>query len=166
MKKTFGALLILAVIAGIFIWFHIWNSDERLIKQALQECAEAVAFSASESPAAAILKLRGLEKHLDRNVEITLRVNRKVINTALERREIISRTAAVRKMVKSLAIDLYDLEISVNNSSAIVESSVQLHAESGKKEKYPSLEEVTFKLRKEDGKWLITSLKAHDFMER
>lgn len=168
-RRFFIILLVcaLAAGAGVMVWQNLPTSDERAITSLLEECADAIAFRTSESPAGALLKLRSIESRIEDELTIRWRRRGTIQEQRLDRRSLMGHLAATRRQLKMLRIELSDLNITVYDDSAFAEASVQLTGDAaGGKWDDPLLEEVSFELVRRDGTWRIAAVNTRDFMEK
>ena len=153
--------------AGIWLWRIGFPSEERKIMRILNECADSAGFRADEPPAAAMLKLRRLEPHLDHRVTIRWRRNGSVREQEFDRRELLGHLASTRKYLKELRVELSDFGVTLDGGSAVAEGSAQIAGTArSQRRDDPALEEVRIELVRRDGAWRVAAVDVRDFMER
>lgn len=153
--------------AGVLVWRIFFPGDKIRIIRTLEAAADAAGISSGESPARAVVKLHRMEARLDARIDCRLRFRRESWNGVVERPQVLSYIAALRKNGVRLKIKLSQFRVTVEGDSARVEAEAQIDAEAADgKWKNSWQEDVVFGLIRRDGEWLISQVALRDFMEK
>lgn len=154
MKIVFRlGLLTLGVAAGIWLWWVIFPSPEKVIRQRLAEIARHASFRADQNPLAALGAAQKLSGFCHPNLQVKLAAPANVEHTFESREEIAQSHLAARSALGgSLKIEFLDVLVAVapDQQSAEADLTARLQASGD-----PSVQEIKFTLKKIDGQWFV-----------
>jgi len=160
MKIVFRLVLFVALLAlGVWLWFVLFPSPEKIIRQRLTKLAHTASFSSGESDLARLAAAQSLAGYFATNVEINLDVPGRLQHRLLGRDEIQQAALGARESLASLKITFPDLNVTVapDKQSAVVDVTVVANA-AGQSDSFVQQMKFTFQ-KTEDG-WLISRVET------
>jgi hypothetical protein len=160
MKMIFHLFLPVALIAlGIWLWFVLFPSPEKIIRNQLAKLANTISFSANEGSLAKLAGAQGLAGFFSTNVQVNIDVPGHERQTYAGRDEITQVAIAVRSAVSSLAVKFPDVNVTIapDKQSAVADLTVDATI-SGERDAI--VQEMKFTFEKSEGKWLIIKIET------
>jgi hypothetical protein len=159
-KTVFRFILLAALVAlGVWLWFVLFPSPERIIRQRLTELARTASFSSGESDLARLAAAQKLAGFFTTNVEADFNVPGRVQHQLLGRDEIKQAAFGARSTLRGLKVTLPDINVTVapDKQSAVVDLTVEANIAG---EHDTIVQEMKFTLQQTDGEWLITRVET------
>lgn len=153
-------MLAAALVAlGVWLWFVLFPSPEKVIRKRLTELARTVSFSPNEGNLARLADAQNLAFFFSTNVEVDIDVPGRVQHHLLGREDITQAALASRSAVSGLNVKFPDIVVTVtpDKQSAVADLTVEVNV-SGEHD--PIVQEMKFTLQKTDGKWLVTHIET------
>jgi hypothetical protein len=160
MKMVFRLFLPAVLIAlGIWLWFVLFPSPEKIIRKQLARLAHAVSFSSNESDLAKLAGAQGLAAFFSTNAQVNIDVPGYEQHTFADRDEITQAALASRAAVSSLTLKFPDMNVNVapDKQSAIADVTVEANVAG---EKDDIVQEMKFIFQKMGGQWLISRVET------
>ena len=160
MKTVFRFVLLAALVAlGVWLWFVLFPSPEKIIHQRLTELARTASFSSGEGNLARLAAAQTLAGFCATNVEVDINVPGRVQHTLVGRDEIKEVALGVRTRLSGLKVTFPDINIAVapDKQSAVVDLTIEANI-AGEHE--PIVQEMKFTFQKTDDGWLITRVET------
>ena len=160
MKIVLRFILFAALVTlGIWLWFVLFPSPEKVIRQRLTELARTASSSSNESNLARLAAARSVAGFFSTNVELAVELPELVRNSFMDRDEIMQVALMARSKNGGLSVKFPDINIAVapDKQSAVANLTVQANV-SG--EHGPFVQQMKFTLQKTDGQWLITRVET------
>ena len=160
MKIALRFILLAALVAlGVWLWFVLFPSPEKVIRQRLTELARIASFSSNESDLARLAAARSLAGFFSTNVEFQVELPELARRDSMDRNEITQAAFAVRSRAGGLKVKFSDINVTVapDKQSAVADLTVEANI-SGERD--PMVQEMKFTLQKIDGRWLITRVET------
>ena len=156
MKKWLWRLIVVIVLAGLGYWgWRVWfPSPEQVIRKRLTELARTASFSGSEGTLVTLAYARGLTAFCTPDVEITIDIPGYSRETINGQGELLQAAAGARTRLNGLTVQFFDILVNVapDRNSATAELTARADVA---RERDFYVQELKFKLKKVDGKWLI-----------
>lgn len=162
LKKACIVLLVIiaAGITGIFFW----SGDERAIRKQMALIEEVGSKKASEQPVESLVRAQKLARMFQEPCQLTIETSGQ--NGSFSRREIMERLARVRSFYSQMTVNLHDVTLQFPEKvTAAVRLTLRLSGESNQ-EKYFDVYDVAARLRKNEGAWLLTSVRMVEVPEK
>ncbi len=156
MKIAFRLVLFAALAAlGVWLWFVLFPSPEKIIRQRLTELARTASFSSGEGDLAKLAAAQKLAGFFATNVEINLDVPGRVQHSLTGRDEIKEAALGARSTLSGLKVQFPDINITVapDKQSAVADLTVEASVAG---ERDAIVQEMKFTFQKTDDGWLIT----------
>jgi hypothetical protein len=160
MKIALRFILLAALVAlGAWLWFVLFPSPEKVIRQRLTELARTASFSSNESDLARLAAARSLAGFFSTNVEVNVDLPRFAQRSFLDRDEITQIALAASSRAGGLRVKFPDINVTVasDKQSAVADLTVEVDV-SGEPDRI--VQEMKFTLQKIDGRWLITRVET------
>jgi hypothetical protein len=160
MKIALRVILLAALVAlGAWLWFVLFPSPEKVIRQRLTELARTASFSSNESDLARLAAARSLAGFFSTNVEMNVDLPRFAQRSSLDRDEITQIALAASSRAGELKVKFPDINVTVasDKQSAVADLTVEVDV-SGEPDRI--VQEMKFTLQKIDGRWLITRVET------
>jgi hypothetical protein len=160
MKIALRFILFTALVAlGVWLWFILFPSPEKVIRKRLTELARTASSSSNESDLARLAAARSVAGFFSTNVEVNIDVPGRVRHNLIGRDEITQAALVARSGTGSLKVKFPDINVTVapDKQSAVADLTVEAHV-SGEPD--PIVQEMKFTLQKIDGRWLITRVET------
>jgi hypothetical protein len=154
MKWAFrGALAIIIIALGIWIWLTFFPGPEQAIRKRLEEVAQLASFPKREGDLAIPFNAQKLTSFFTPDAEISVDVP-ELRQKFSGQDELLKAAIAVRTVLSSLKVELLDINItfSPDKTSAVANLTLKVRA-NGDRDFTP--QEVKFTLKKVKGQWLI-----------
>jgi hypothetical protein len=160
MRIIFRLILLAALIAvGVWLWFVLFPSPEKIIKAKLAKLARTVSFSASEGNLARLASAQKVAGFFSTNVEVNINVPGHERQIFAGRDEITQAALGTRSALNSLAVKFPDVNVTVAPDKQSAVADVTLEATiSGERDII--VQEMKFTFEKSDGKWLIKKIET------
>jgi hypothetical protein len=151
----FGTLLAL----GVWLWFVLFPSPEKVIRQRLTELANKASFSSGESDLSKLAAAQSLAGNFSTNVEINIDVPGRVQHRLMGRDDIKQAVLGVRSTMSGLKIQFPDINITVapGKQTAVADLTVVANVAG---ERDSMVQEMKFTFQKTDDGWLITRVET------
>jgi hypothetical protein len=156
MKKWVWRLAVVVVLAGLGFWGWrvLFPAPEQVIRKRLNQLAVTASFSGSEGALVKVAKAQAITSFCTPDVEITLDVPGYGHHEINGIAELLQQAAAARSYHEGFTVQFLDIIVNVapDQNSAVADLTAKggvLH------EKDFNVQELRFKLRKVEGKWLI-----------
>ena len=160
MKIALRFILLAALVAlGAWLWFVLFPSPEKVIRQRLTELARIASFSSNESDLARLAAARSLAGFFSTNVEVNVDLPRFAQRSSLDRDEITQNALAASSRAGGLKVKFPDINVTVasDKQSAVADLTVEVDV-SGEPDRI--VQEMKFTLQKIDGRWLISRVET------
>jgi hypothetical protein len=160
MKIVFRLVLFVALLAlGVWLWFVLFPSPEKVIRQRLTKLARTASFSSGESDLARLAAAQSLAGYFATNVEINLDVPGRLQHRLLGRDEIKQAAFGARSTLRGLKVQFPDINITVapDKQSAVADLTVEANVAG---EHDSIVQEMKFTFQQTDGEWLITRIET------
>ncbi len=160
MKIALRFILFAALAAiGVWLWFVLFPSPEKVIRKRLVELARAASSSSGESDLARLVAARSVAGFCSTNVELAVDLPELARNSLMDREEISRMVYVARSRAGGVQVKFPDINITVapDKQSAVADLTVQVNV-SGERD--PFLQQMKFTLKKIDGQWLITRVET------
>ncbi len=154
MKWAFrGALAVILVSLGVWIWVTFFPGPERAIRKRLAELAQLGSFG-NEGQIAKVANTSKLASFFTPDIEISVDVPGGPRQKLSGQDELLKAAMAVRTYLSSLRVELLDINITFapGKESAVVNLTLKVQV-NGEKDFIP--QEMKFTLKKIKGEWLI-----------
>ncbi|HYA79251.1 MAG TPA: hypothetical protein VED19_01930 [Candidatus Nitrosopolaris sp.] len=155
MKTVFRLILLAVLVAlGVWLWFVLFPSPEKIIRQRLTELARTASFSSNEGNLARLAAAQSLAGFFATNVEVDINVPGRVQHTLVGRDEIQQAALGARERLSGLKVTFPDINITVapDKQSALADLTVEASV-SGEGDSIVQEMKITF--QQTDGHWLI-----------
>jgi hypothetical protein len=160
MKIVFRLVLAAALVAlGVWLWFVLFPSPEKVIRKRLMGLAHTASFSSNEGNLARLAAAQNLAGFFATNVEININVPGRIQHNFLGRDEIKEAVLGARSTLGGLKVQFPDINITVvpDKQSAVADLTVEARV-SGEQDLI--VQEMKFTLQKTDGEWLVTRVET------
>jgi len=160
MKTVFRVILLAALLAlGVWLWFVLFPSPEKVIRKRLTELARTASFSSGESDLARLAAAQSLAGFFATNVEINIDVPGRIQHRLLGRDEIKEAALGARSTLGGLKVTFPDINVAVapDKQSAVVDLTVEASVAG---ESDSIVQEMKFTFQQTDGEWLITRIET------
>jgi hypothetical protein len=160
MRTVFRIILLAALVAlGVWLWFVLFPSPEKIIRQRLTELARTASFSSDEGNLARLAAAQSLAGYFATNVEINLDVPGRLQHRLMGRDEIQQAALGARSTLSGMKVHFPDINITVapDKQSAVADLTVEASV-SGEHDSI--VQEMKFTFQKTDGDWLITRIET------
>jgi ketosteroid isomerase-like protein len=152
-------LLAALIVAGIWLCTILFPGPEQIVRKRLAQAASKASFNSGENPLIGAARAETLAGFFSTNVEINISLPEHEQHSFAGRDEITQAAAGARSAVKSLKVELSDMNIKVSPDklSAVADVVVQVQA-AGDKDSH--VQEMKFTFQKIGGDWLITRVET------
>ena len=160
MKIALRFILFAALVAlGVWLWFILFPSPEKVIRKRLVELARTASSSSGESDLARLAAARSVAGFFSTNVELAVELPELARYSLMDRDEIMQAVLMARSKIDGLSVKFPDINIAVapDKQSAVADLTVEANV-SGEHD--PIVQEMKFRLQKIDGQWLITRIET------
>ena len=160
MKIIFRLVMLAALVAlGVWLWFVLFPSPEKVIHKRLVGLANAVSFSSDENNLLRLAGAQSLGDFFSADVEVDIDVPGHERHNFMGRQEITRAALTARSAVAWLKVKFPDINIKVapDKQSAVANLTLEARV-SGQQD--PIVQEMKFTLQKTDGKWLVTHVET------
>ena len=160
MKIIVRLVMLAALVAlGVWLWFVLFPSPEKVIHKRLMALASTVSFSSSEGNLVRLAGAQNLAGFFSADVEVDIDVPGHERHVFMGRQEITQAALTARSAVSDLAVKFPDINITVAPGKQSAVANLTLEARvSGQPDIV--VQEMKFTLQKTDGKWLVTHIKT------
>jgi hypothetical protein len=160
MKTILRVVFLAAFIAlGVWFWFVLFPSPEKVIRKQLVKLARDVSFSPDESNLAKLAGAQRLADFFSTNVEVNIDVPEHEQHSLVGRDEIIQAALASRSTANGLIVKFPDVNVTIAPDKQSATADVTLEATiSGEHDAI--VQEVKFTFEKTEGKWLIKKVET------
>ncbi|MGA3283436.1 MAG: hypothetical protein ABSD57_03115 [Verrucomicrobiota bacterium] len=160
MKTVFRFILVAALVAlGVWLWFVLFPSPEKIIRQRLTELARTASFTSGESDLARLAAAQNLAGFFATNVEVNIDVPGRVQHRLLGRDEIKEAALGAHSTLRGLKVQFPDINITVapDKHSAVADLTVEANVAG---EHDSIVQEMKFTFQQTDDGWLITRIET------
>jgi len=160
MKTVLRFILLAALVAlGIWLWFVLFPSPEKVIRKRLTELASTASFSSGESDLTRLAAAQNLAGFFATNVQVDINVPGRIQHRLLGRDEIQQAALGARAALSGLKVQFPDINITVapDKQSAVADLTVEANVAG---EHDSIVQELKFTFQKTDGEWLITHIET------
>ncbi|MFZ1073189.1 MAG: hypothetical protein WAO21_07110 [Verrucomicrobiia bacterium] len=160
MKIVFRFFFLAALVAlGVWLWFVLFPSPERIIRARLTLLARTGSFTSGETYLAKLAITQRLAGYFATNVEVNIDVPGRVQHTFVGRDEIQQAAFAARTSLSGLKVQFPDINVTVaaDKQSAVADLTVEANV-AGDRDSI--VQEMKFTFRQTDGEWLITRIET------
>jgi outer membrane protein assembly factor BamA len=160
MKNVFKLILLAAIFAlGVWFYFFLFPSPEKIIRRQLTKLARDVSFSKDEGNLVRIAHAENVGDFFSTNVEVDINVPGYEQTTLDTRAEITQAALASRQAINSLAVKFPDINPTVapDKQSATADVTVEINASN---EHDTVFQELKITFEKSEGKWLIKKIET------
>jgi hypothetical protein len=155
MKNFLRLILLAAVVAlGVWLYFILFPSPEKIIRKHLVKLAQTVSFSSNEGSLAKLAGAQSVAGFFSTNAGVNLDVPGYEPQTLTGRDEITQFAIAARSSVSSLAVKFPDMNVTVapDKQSATADVTAEANVAG---EKDVIVQEMKFTFEKTGEGWLI-----------
>jgi len=160
MKNISSFILLAALVAlGVWLWFVLSPSPEKIIRQRLTKLARTASFSSSEGNLARLAAAQSLAGFCATNIEVTIDVPGRSRLTLTGRGEIQQVALGARERLSGLKVTFPDINITVapDKQSAVADLTVEVNIAG---EHDSIVQEMKFTFQKTDDGWLIARVET------
>ncbi|MGA9449769.1 MAG: hypothetical protein WBW41_00330 [Verrucomicrobiia bacterium] len=160
MKIVFRLILLAALIAlGVWLWFVLFPSPEKIIRQRLTELARTASFSSGEGNLARLAAAEDIAGYFATNVEVDINVPGRVQHTLVGRAEIQQAALGARERLSGLKVTFPDINITVaaDKQSATADLTVEANIAG---ERDSIVQEMKFTFQNTEDGWLIARIET------
>lgn len=155
MQKSLRLLGALALIGlGIWAWWLLFPSPERVIRSRLNKLSRIVSFTAQEGGISKAYNAQKLIDYFTPEVEISIDAPRYPRQNISARQELIQGLLWAQSNLGSLKVEFIDISVSVGADQQTATANLVGKATIGKDADF-NVQELNFLLKKVEGKWLI-----------
>jgi len=160
MKIVFRFILLAALVAlGVWLWFVLFPSPERIIRQRLAELARAASFSSGESDLARLAAAQSLAGFFATNVDVDLDVPGRGQISLAGRDEIRQAVLGIGSRLSGLKIQFPDINITVAPDKQSAAADLTVEANAGGEADF-IVQEMKFTFQQTGGEWLIVRIET------
>jgi hypothetical protein len=156
MKKWLLRLALLILLIGLGFWGSraLFPSPEQVIRQRLTELARTASSSGNEGALVKLANAQALTAFCTPDVEITIDIPGRSRQTISGQEELLQAAAGARSLANGLTVQFFDILVNVapDRSSAIAELTAKANIP---QEREFYVQELKFRLKQVNGKWLI-----------
>jgi hypothetical protein len=155
MKWAFrGALAIIIIALGVWIWVTFFPGPEQAIRKRLAELAQLGSFAGNEGQIAKVANTQKLAGFFTPDIEVSVDVPDVPRQKLSGQDDLLKAAMAVRTYLSSLNVQLVDITITFgpDKTSAIANLTLKVQV-NGERDFTP--QEMKFTLKKVKGEWLI-----------
>ena len=155
MKWAFrGALAIIVIALGVWIWITFFPGPEQAIRKRLAELAQLGSFAGNEGQIAKVANAQKLTSFFTPDVEISVDVPGVPRQKLSGQDDLLKSAMTVRTYLASLKVELLDITVTFTpgKTSATVNLTLKVQI-NGERDFTP--QEMKFILKKVKGEWLI-----------
>ena len=155
MKNVFKIVLITVLIAlGVWLWFILFPSPEKIIRYRLEKLAHTVSFSKNEGNFSRIASAESVGGFFSTNVEVTINIPGYKQQTLAGRAEITQFALASRTRAGDLSVKFPDVTVTIapDKQSATADVTAEANVAG---EKDAIVQEIKFTFEKTAEGWLI-----------
>jgi ketosteroid isomerase-like protein len=151
--------IVVLALLGVWLWFVLFPSPEKIIRHRLEKLAHTVSFSKSEGNFSRIASAESVSGFFSTNVEVAINVPGYERQTLVGRAEITQDALASRTRVSELSVKFPDVNVTVapDRQSATADVTVEANVADGKD---PVVQEVKFTFEKTAEGWLINRVET------
>jgi hypothetical protein len=160
MKIALRFILFAVLVAlGVWLWFILFPSPEKVIRRRLTELARTVSSSSNEGDLARLGAARSVAGFFSTNVELNVELPELGQRNSMDREEITQAALLARSRAGGVQVKFPDINITVapDKQSAVADLTVEAKV-SGEHD--PFVQQMKFTLHKIDGQWLITRVET------
>ena len=160
MKRVFQFVLLAAIIAfGIWLWFILFPSPEKIIRTRIAKLARDASFSSNQNPVVIAYDAQKLGGYFSTNVEVTLDVPGKFNHAFVVRDEIVQAAIAARPSVVGLKVEFPDVNVTVapDKNSAVADVTLEATVYG---EHETIIQELKFTFEKSEDGWVIKKVET------
>jgi hypothetical protein len=160
MKIVIRFILLAALLAlGVWLWFVLFPSPEKVIRRRLTELANKASFSSGESDLAKLAAAQSLAGYFSSNVEINIDLPGRVQHRLLGRDDVKQAVLGVRSTMSGLKVQFPDINITVapGKRSAVADLTVVANVAG---DRDSMVQEMKLTLQKTDDGWLIARVET------
>ncbi len=160
MKNVSSFILLAALVAlGVWLWFVLSPSPERIIRQRLTKLARTASFSSGEGNLARLAAAEDIAGYFATNVEVDINVPGRVQHTLMGRAEIQQAALGARERLSGLKVQFPDINITVapDKQSAVADLTIVVNI-AGDRDSV--VQEMKFTFQKTDDGWLIARVET------
>ena len=164
MKKIVISVLLLGIVAGI-LWFWLGNTDDKKIRKQFARLAENVTKEPKEGNISMVCKMQGLGTLFANSCDID--IPKSHFSGTYSPEEIVSNTTRGRIRFSSLKLEFYDIKINItgeNTASVVFTGRLSGIVNNDKSD--DEIRELDAAMEKVDGKWLFSSFKVVEVLEK
>ena len=159
--KNVPSFILLAALAalGVWLWFVLSPSPERIIRQRLAKLARTASFSSGEGKLARLAAAEDIAGYFATNVEVDINVPGRVQHTLVGWAEIQQAALGARERLSGLKVQFPDINITVapDKQSAVADLTVVVNIAG---ERDSIVQEMKFTFQKTDDGWLIARVET------
>ena len=160
MKIIFRIVLAAALIAlGVWLWFVLFPSPEKVIHKRLVKLARTVSFSPDEGNLVRLAGAQSLAGFFSSNIVVNINVPGRVQHSIIGRQEVTQAALGARSAVSGLDVKFPDINVTVAPDKQSAEADLTVEAKVAG-EHDPIVQEMKFTLQKIDGEWLVTRIET------
>jgi len=160
MKTVFQFILLVFLLAiGIWLWFILFPSPEKIIRTRIAKLARDASFSSNQNPVVIAYDAQKLGGYFSTNVEVNLDVPGKFNHAFMGREEIVQAAIVARPSVMGLKVEFPDVNVTVapDKNSAVADVTLEATVYG---EHDMIVEEMKFTFEKSEGRWLIKKVET------
>jgi len=152
-------LLAVLVALGVWLWFVLFPSPEKIIRQRLIKLARTASFSSGEGNLARLAAAEDIAGYFATNVEVDINVPGRVQHTLVGRAEIQQAALGARERLSGLKVTFPDINITVapDKQSATADLTVEANIAG---ERDSIVQEMKFTFQNTEDGWLIARVET------
>jgi len=160
MKNISGLILLLVLAAlSVWLWFVLFPSPEKVIRQRLTKLAHTASFSSGEGNLAKLATAEDIAGYFATNVEIDINVPGRLQHTLVGRADIRQAALGARERLNAMKVQFPDIKVTVasDKQSATADLTIEVTIAG---EPDSIVQEMKFSFQKTDDGWLITRVET------
>lgn len=165
LKRFWFAILAMAVIGGVSLWYLNRDSDEAQVRHTLRELCRIASKNEGEKNTTGLLKMRAVETVFAPECRIDFR--HEMFGGTYKTEEIAAALARSRTIFRSCDVDFRDLSITIqppDRATAYFSGTLDARMSDGKT--VSEARDLECKFRKIDKRWLITDIAVREVLEK
>lgn len=164
MKRIVILVLLIGIVAG-FLWFWIGNSEDKKIRKQFAKLAENVTKEPGEGNISMVRKMQWLGSLFANSCDID--IPKSYLSGTYSPKDIVSNATRARMGFSSLKLEFYDIKINLTGkNTANVVFTGRLSGVVNNDKSADEIRELDAVIKKIDGKWLFSSFKVVEVLEK
>ncbi len=152
-------------VTGLLIWLYFGDNENKKIKKQFARLSDCIAKQQGEGNISALYKLQVLGSLFSESCEIE--IPKSSLSGTYSPEGLVSNVARGKIMFSKMKLDFYDLVINISGKDAAnIIFTARFTATSSEGASADETREIEAIMKKTDGKWLFSSLKVIELLEK